>query len=404
MSNAPTTFSEQMNFENAFNGYNKGQVEAFIAYIDKAWVSRNKEVTDLRNENAQLKVNLQAYSSGESDVKALQEQAAKATEAITRLSTVNQNSIKTIQEKDAEIAALKEKLAAKETARGILDASSDEGVLRAQIESQKMEIEKLENSTDEHLKVRIAELEGLLEEVKKAHDGNLWATLGNSAQIIEDSATKRAEIIMKDAQNKAKGIVETAKHNSAELLMRAANQYDALMKAGNEQQDVANEKLGSGFTEYKEYVNSVLSAVNEMHSQLEDGYSKAMEMLKSIEEKTKPVEVLQDEAYTPISIGGIQKAEDMQSYRETSLAVDALSVESAKKYDVPDLEPTAIKNTQDTPEDSDSDDKSSIVEDAGKSDATDDGLAALVNTTQEQGIPSDDDDDNTGVIQVVSEE
>ena len=119
MSNAPTTFSEQMNFENAFNGYNKGQVEAFIDYIDKAWVSRNKEVTDLRNENAQLKANLQAYSSGESDVKALQEQAAKATEAITRLNTVNQNSIKTIQEKDAEIAALKEKLAAKETARGV---------------------------------------------------------------------------------------------------------------------------------------------------------------------------------------------------------------------------------------------------------------------------------------------
>lgn len=319
--------------EGRFGGVNRESVINFLKQVDQVYAQeidkRNKELTQLDNEIAQRNKENTEASSAIDELKAssqekdglianLQERVAayedsqKVTEGIN--ASVNEAS-KTIQSLRDENKTLRERL---ERVEGT-DPAAETVAQRKTIAALRNALAKAEDSSNEALKVRIAELEKMVQAQKKAVEGgDLWSSLGDVASAVETRAKERADARDRQSRTRAKAIVSHAQFTALDVIGKASKQYDAMMAGGATQVNVTNNTLHEGYTEYIKYITGLNEVVEETIQNLEDTLDNATKKLaeavvatKSLREVKKPLVKAMEDVYKPVELTGIKIADKL---------------------------------------------------------------------------------------------
>lgn len=347
------TFTQQaeeagvLNKEGRFGGINRENVVNFLGQVDNIYA---QEIGKRDNENAKANrviqelqatsqekdgqiADLQATSQEKDDQIAglqatsqekddqivdLQEKVAayeenqKVTEGIT--TSINEASA-TIQDLRDENKTLRERL---ERAEGT-DPAAETVAQRKTIAALRNALAKAEESSDGALKVRIAELEKMVQAQKKAVEGgDLWSSLGDVASAVETRAKERADARDRQSRTRAKAIVSHAQFTALEVIGKASKQYDAMMTDGNAQVDVTNDTLHEGYTEYIKYIAGLNGVVEDTIPNLEDALDNAAKKIeeakvaiKSLREVRKPLVKAMEDVFKPVELTGIKTADKL---------------------------------------------------------------------------------------------
>lgn len=347
------TFTQQaeeagvLNKEGRFGGINRENVVNFLGQVDNIYA---QEIGKRDNENAKANRVIQELqaTSQEKDgqIADLQATSQEKDDQIANLQA-------TSQEKDGQIADLQEKVAAyeenqkvtegittsiNEASATIQDLRDENKTLRERLEraegtdpaaetvAQRKTIAMLRNalakaeeSSDGALKVRIAELEKMVQAQKKAVEGgDLWSSLGDVASAVETRAKERADARDRQSRTRAKAIVSHAQFTALEVIGKASKQYDAMMTAGGAQVDVTNDTLHEGYTEYIKYIAGLNGVVEDTIPNLEDALDNAAQKIeeakvaiKSLREVRKPLVKAMEDVFKPVELTGIKTADKL---------------------------------------------------------------------------------------------
>lgn len=333
--------------EGRFGGINRENVVNFLKQVDDIYAQeigkRSQEIAERDNKNAEANraiqekddqiANLQATSQEKDDqiadlqatsqekdgqIADLQEKVAayeenqKVTEGIT--TSINEASA-TIQDLRDENKTLRERL---ERAEGT-DPAAETAAQRKTIAALRNALAKAEESSDEALKTRIAELEKTIQAQKKAVEGgDLWSSLGDVASAVETRAKERADARDRQSRTRAKAIVSHAQFTALEVIGKASKQYDAMMTAGGAQVDVTNDTLHEGYTEYIKYIAGLNGVVGDTIHNLEDTLdnatkkmAEAVVAIKSLREVRKPLVKAMEDVFKPVELSGIKTADKL---------------------------------------------------------------------------------------------
>lgn len=326
--------------EGRFGGINRENVVNFLKQVDDIYVQeigkRSQEIAERDNKNAEASrviqelqatsqekddqiAGLQATSQEKDDqIADLQEKVAayeenqKVTEGIT--TSINEASA-TIQDLRDENKTLRERL---ERAEGT-DPAAETVAQRKTIAMLRNALAKAEESSDGALKVRIAELEKMVQAQKKAVEGgDLWSSLGDVASAVETRAKERADARDRQSRTRAKAIVSHAQFTALEVIGKASKQYDAMMTDGNAQVDAANSTLHEGYTEYIKYIAGLNGVVEDTIHNLEDTLdnatkkmAEAVVAIKSLREVKKPLVKAMEDVFKPVELTGIKTADKL---------------------------------------------------------------------------------------------
>lgn len=347
------TFTQQaeeagvLNKEGRFGGINRENVVNFLGQVDNIYA---QEIGKRDNENAKANRVIQELqaTSQEKDgqIADLQATSQEKDDQIANLQA-------TSQEKDGQIADLQEKVAAyeesqkvtegittsiNEASATIQDLRDENKTLRERLErvegtdpaaetvAQRKTIAMLRNalakaeeSSDGALKVRIAELEKMVQAQKKAVEGgDLWSSLGDVASAVETRAKERADARDRQSRTRAKAIVSHAQFTALEVIGKASKQYDAMMTDGNAQVDATNSTLHEGYTEYIKYIAGLNGVVEDTIPNLEDALDNAAQKIeeakvaiKSLREVKKPLVKAMEDVFKPVELTGIKTADKL---------------------------------------------------------------------------------------------
>ena len=333
--------------EGRFGGINRENVVNFLGQVDNIYA---QEIGKRDNENAKANRVIQELqaTSQEKDgqIAELQATSQEKDDQIANLQA-------TSQEKDGQIADLQEKVAAyeenqkvtegittsiNEASATIQDLRDENKTLRERLErvegtdpaaetvAQRKTIAMLRNalakaeeSSDGALKVRIAELEKMVQAQKKAVEGgDLWSSLGDVASAVETRAKERADARDRQSRTRAKAIVSHAQFTALEVIGKASKQYDAMMTAGGAQVDVTNDTLHEGYTEYIKYIAGLNGVVEDTIPNLEDALDNAAQKIeeakvaiKSLREVRKPLVKAMEDVFKPVELTGIKTADKL---------------------------------------------------------------------------------------------
>lgn len=326
--------------EGRFGGINRENVVNFLKQVDDIYVQeigkRSQEIAERDNKNAEASrviqelqatsqekddqiAGLQATSQEKDDqIADLQEKVAayeenqKVTEGIT--TSINEASA-TIQDLRDENKTLRERL---ERAEGT-DPAAETVAQRKTIAALRNALAKAEESSDGALKVRIAELEKMVQAQKKAVEGgDLWSSLGDVASAVETRAKERADARDRQSRTRAKAIVSHAQFTALEVIGKASKQYDAMMTAGGAQVDATNDTLHEGYTEYIKYIAGLNGVVEDTIPNLEDALDNAAQKIeeakvaiKSLREVRKPLVKAMEDVFKPVELLGIKTADKL---------------------------------------------------------------------------------------------
>ena len=326
--------------EGRFGGINRENVVNFLKQVDDIYVQeigkRSQEIAERDNKNAEASrviqelqatsqekddqiANLQATSQEkDGQIAGLQEKIAayeenqKVTEGIT--TSINEASA-TIQDLRDENKTLRERL---ERAEGT-DPAAETVAQRKTIAMLRNALAKAEESSDGALKVRIAELEKMVQAQKKAVEGgDLWSSLGDVASAVETRAKERADARDRQSRTRAKAIVSHAQFTALEVIGKASKQYDAMMTDGNAQVDATNSTLHEGYTEYIKYIAGLNGVVEDTIPNLEDALDNAAQKIeeakvaiKSLREVKKPLVKAMEDVFKPVELTGIKTADKL---------------------------------------------------------------------------------------------
>lgn len=326
--------------EGRFGGINRENVVNFLKQVDDIYVQeigkRSQEIAERDNKNAEASrviqelqatsqekddqiAGLQATSQEKDDqIADLQEKVAayeenqKVTEGIT--TSINEASA-TIQDLRDENKTLRERL---ERAEGT-DPAAETVAQRKTIAALRNALAKAEESSDGALKVRIAELEKMVQAQKKAVEGgDLWSSLGDVASAVETRAKERADARDRQSRTRAKAIVSHAQFTALEVIGKASKQYDAMMTDGNAQVDATNSTLHEGYTEYIKYIAGLNGVVEDTIPNLEDALDNAAQKIeeakvaiKSLREVKKPLVKAMEDVFKPVELSGIRTADKL---------------------------------------------------------------------------------------------
>lgn len=326
--------------EGRFGGINRENVVNFLKQVDDIYVQeigkRSQEIAERDNKNAEASrviqelqatsqekddqiAGLQATSQEKDDqIADLQEKVAayeenqKVTEGIT--TSINEASA-TIQDLRDENKTLRERL---ERVEGT-DPAAETVAQRKTIAMLRNALAKAEESSDGALKVRIAELEKMVQAQKKAVEGgDLWSSLGDVASAVETRAKERADARDRQSRTRAKAIVSHAQFTALEVIGKASKQYDAMMTAGGAQVDVTNDTLHEGYTEYIKYIAGLNGVVEDTIPNLEDALDNAAQKIeeakvaiKSLREVRKPLVKAMEDVFKPVELTGIKTADKL---------------------------------------------------------------------------------------------
>lgn len=326
--------------EGRFGGINRENVVNFLKQVDDIYVQeigkRSQEIAERDNKNAEASrviqelqatsqekddqiAGLQATSQEKDDqIADLQEKVAayeenqKVTEGIT--TSINEASA-TIQDLRDENKTLRERL---ERAEGT-DPAAETVAQRKTIAMLRNALAKAEESSDGALKVRIAELEKMVQAQKKAVEGgDLWSSLGDVASAVETRAKERADARDRQSRTRAKAIVSHAQFTALEVIGKASKQYDAMMTAGGAQVDATNSTLHEGYTEYIKYIAGLNGVVEDTIPNLEDALDNAAQKIeeakvaiKSLREVRKPLVKAMEDVFKPVELTGIKTADKL---------------------------------------------------------------------------------------------
>lgn len=326
--------------EGRFGGINRENVVNFLKQVDDIYVQeigkRSQEIAERDNKNAEASrviqelqatsqekddqiAGLQATSQEKDDqIADLQEKVAayeenqKVTEGIT--TSINEASA-TIQDLRDENKTLRERL---ERVEGT-DPAAETVAQRKTIAMLRNALAKAEESSDGALKVRIAELEKMVQAQKKAVEGgDLWSSLGDVASAVETRAKERADARDRQSRTRAKAIVSHAQFTALEVIGKASKQYDAMMTAGGAQVDVTNDTLHEGYTEYIKYIAGLNGVVEDTIPNLEDALDNAAQKIeeakvaiKSLREVRKPLVKAMEDVFKPVELSGIKTADKL---------------------------------------------------------------------------------------------
>lgn len=326
--------------EGRFGGINRENVVNFLKQVDDIYVQeigkRSQEIAERDNKNAEASrviqelqatsqekddqiAGLQATSQEKDDqIADLQEKVAayeenqKVTEGIT--TSINEASA-TIQDLRDENKTLRERL---ERVEGT-DPAAETVAQRKTIAMLRNALAKAEESSDGALKVRIAELEKMVQAQKKAVEGgDLWSSLGDVASAVETRAKERADARDRQSRTRAKAIVSHAQFTALEVIGKASKQYDAMMTDGNAQVDAANSTLHEGYTEYIKYIAGLNGVVEDTIHNLEDTLdnatkkmAEAVVAIKSLREVKKPLVKAMEDVFKPVELTGIKTADKL---------------------------------------------------------------------------------------------
>ena len=326
--------------EGRFGGINRENVVNFLKQVDDIYVQeigkRSQEIAERDNKNAEASrviqelqatsqekddqiANLQATSQEkDGQIADLQEKVAayeenqKVTEGIT--TSINEASA-TIQDLRDENKTLRERL---ERAEGT-DPAAETVAQRKTIAMLRNALAKAEESSDGALKVRIAELEKMVQAQKKAVEGgDLWSSLGDVASAVETRAKERADARDRQSRTRAKAIVSHAQFTALEVIGKASKQYDAMMTDGNAQVDATNSTLHEGYTEYIKYIAGLNGVVEDTIPNLEDALDNAAQKIeeakvaiKSLREVKKPLVKAMEDVFKPVELTGIKTADKL---------------------------------------------------------------------------------------------
>lgn len=326
--------------EGRFGGINRENVVNFLKQVDDIYVQeigkRSQEIAERDNKNAEASrviQELQATSQEKDDqiadlqatsqekdgqIADLQEKVAayeenqKVTEGIT--TSINEASA-TIQDLRDENKTLRERL---ERVEGT-DPAAETVAQRKTIAMLRNALAKAEESSDGALKVRIAELEKMVQAQKKAVEGgDLWSSLGDVASAVETRAKERADARDRQSRTRAKAIVSHAQFTALEVIGKASKQYDAMMTDGNAQVDATNSTLHEGYTEYIKYIAGLNGVVEDTIPNLEDALDNAAQKIeeakvaiKSLREVKKPLVKAMEDVFKPVELTGIKTADKL---------------------------------------------------------------------------------------------
>lgn len=326
--------------EGRFGGINRENVVNFLKQVDDIYVQeigkRSQEIAERDNKNAEASrviqelqatsqekddqiAGLQATSQEKDDqIADLQEKVAayeenqKVTEGIT--TSINEASA-TIQDLRDENKTLRERL---ERAEGT-DPAAETVAQRKTIAMLRNALAKAEESSDGALKVRIAELEKMVQAQKKAVEGgDLWSSLGDVASAVETRAKERADARDRQSRTRAKAIVSHAQFTALEVIGKASKQYDSMMTDGNAQVDATNSTLHEGYTEYIKYIAGLNGVVEDTIHNLEDTLdnatkkmAEAVVAIKSLREVKKPLVKAMEDVFKPVELSGIKTADKL---------------------------------------------------------------------------------------------
>lgn len=312
--------------EGRFGGINRENVIEFLKQVDRVYAQeidkRNKEIAqrDKENTEASSAIDELKASSQEKDglIANLQERVAayedsqKVAEGIT--TSLNEAS-ETIQSLRDENKTLRGRL---ERAEGT-DPAAEAVAQRKTIAALRNALAKAEESSDEALKVRIAELEKMVQAQKKAVEGgDLWSSLGDVASAVETRAKERADARDRQSRTRAKAIVSHAQFTALEVIGRASKQYDAMMAGGATQVNVTNNTLHDGYTEYTKYIAGLNEVAEETIQNLEDVLDNATKKMaevvaavKSLHEVRKPLVKAEKDVFKPVELTGIKTADKL---------------------------------------------------------------------------------------------
>lgn len=326
--------------EGRFGGINRENVVNFLKQVDDIYVQeigkRSQEIAERDNKNAEASrviqelqatsqekddqiAGLQATSQEKDDqIADLQEKVAayeenqKVTEGIT--TSINEASA-TIQDLRDENKTLRERL---ERVEGT-DPAAETVAQRKTIAMLRNALAKAEESSDGALKVRIAELEKMVQAQKKAVEGgDLWSSLGDVASAVETRAKERADARDRQSRTRAKAIVSHAQFTALEIIGKASKQYDAMMTDGNAQVDATNSTLHEGYTEYIKYIAGLNGVVEDTIHNLEDTLdnatkkmAEAVVAIKSLREVKKPLVKAMEDVFKPVELTGIKTADKL---------------------------------------------------------------------------------------------
>lgn len=326
--------------EGRFGGINRENVVNFLKQVDDIYVQeigkRSQEIAERDNKNAEASrviqelqatsqekddqiAGLQATSQEKDDqIADLQEKVAayeenqKVTEGIT--TSINEASA-TIQDLRDENKTLRERL---ERVEGT-DPAAETVAQRKTIAALRNALAKAEESSDGALKVRIAELEKMVQAQKKAVEGgDLWSSLGDVASAVETRAKERADARDRQSRTRAKAIVSHAQFTALEVIGKASKQYDAMMTDGNAQVDATNSTLHEGYTEYIKYIAGLNGVVEDTIHNLEDTLdnatkkmAEAVVAIKSLREVKKPLVKAMEDVFKPVELTGIKTADKL---------------------------------------------------------------------------------------------
>lgn len=326
--------------EGRFGGINRENVVNFLKQVDDIYVQeigkRSQEIAERDNKNAEASrviqelqatsqekddqiANLQATSQEkDGQIADLQEKVAayeenqKVTEGIT--TSINEASA-TIQDLRDENKTLRERL---ERAEGT-DPAAETVAQRKTIAMLRNALAKAEESSDGALKVRIAELEKMVQAQKKAVEGgDLWSSLGDVASAVETRAKERADARDRQSRTRAKAIVSHAQFTALEVIGKASKQYDSMMTDGNAQVDATNSTLHEGYTEYIKYIAGLNGVVEDTIPNLEDALDNAAQKIeeakvaiKSLREVKKPLVKAMEDVFKPVELTGIKTADKL---------------------------------------------------------------------------------------------
>lgn len=326
--------------EGRFGGINRENVVNFLKQVDDIYVQeigkRSQEIAERDNKNAEASrviqelqatsqekddqiAGLQATSQEKDDqIADLQEKVAayeenqKVTEGIT--TSINEASA-TIQDLRDENKTLRERL---ERVEGT-DPAAETVAQRKTIAMLRNALAKAEESSDGALKVRIAELEKMVQAQKKAVEGgDLWSSLGDVASAVETRAKERADARDRQSRTRAKAIVSHAQFTALEVIGKASKQYDAMMTDGNAQVDATNSTLHEGYAEYIKYIAGLNGVVEDTIHNLEDTLdnatkkmAEAVVAIKSLQEVKKPLVKAMEDVFKPVELTGIKTADKL---------------------------------------------------------------------------------------------
>lgn len=326
--------------EGRFGGINRENVVNFLKQVDDIYVQeigkRSQEIAERDNKNAEASrviqelqatsqekddqiAGLQATSQEKDDqIADLQEKVAayeenqKVTEGIT--TSINEASA-TIQDLRDENKTLRERL---ERVEGT-DPAAETVAQRKTIAMLRNALAKAEESSDGALKVRIAELEKMVQAQKKAVEGgDLWSSLGDVASAVETRAKERADARDRQSRTRAKAIVSHAQFTALEVIGKASKQYDSMMTDGNAQVDATNSTLHEGYTEYIKYIAGLNGVVEDTIPNLEDALDNAAQKIeearvaiKSLREVKKPLVKAMEDVFKPVELTGIKTADKL---------------------------------------------------------------------------------------------